>query len=128
MRNSDRQQRQPIGSSLSWVLSLLLFLTPLLLQAQWIMPSTSQNGDVAVMPCHQTADHMQAGKCRHCSNSSGLLTCDCCQNTVPPSLSMAHSPIVETCTHSKLRNFFHTGVLPDPPPGTLYRPPIPVLI
>jgi len=118
-RNS-RQRHQ----NLSWVLSLLLLLSPLLSQAQWIQAPLSSAPESTEMPCHQADANPRDDDCGRCGNSAGLLGCDCCQNSMPPSLTIGQTPYIHTCLHHQLQTIAYNPELPDPPPGSLYRPPI----
>jgi hypothetical protein len=118
-RHSRQRQR-----ALIWVLSLLLFLSPLIGLAKWLPAAMPVGDPVAEMPCHQAGGMQPQYGCKHCGNAHALLTCDCCQSSLPPSLSMAHPRLVHIASHCELRNPHYNQFLPEPPPGFLYRPPI----
>ncbi|MEN8180261.1 MAG: hypothetical protein ABFS39_16800 [Pseudomonadota bacterium] len=126
-RQNNQQQHRT--RHLAWILSLLLFLSPLLTQAQWANPTAPSNTSNVEMPCHQAvSSNPQNENCNHCSDTQQSLTCDCCETAVPLSLSMGQGTFTPVLFHTELQILPYDLEFPDPPPGSLYRPPIQRLI
>ncbi|MDJ0807719.1 MAG: hypothetical protein QNJ78_12910, partial [Gammaproteobacteria bacterium] len=122
-------QQQPVRiRHQCWILSLLLLLAPLISLAQWAPEATGLNMDDMEPPCHQTEMTLPDQQCNHCSGLDGILACDCCQGAVSPSLTMEQTRVVHIPSHSELNLQVYTRNRPNPPPGSLYRPPIQNLI
>ena len=124
----NRQQR-PRTRQLAWFVSLLLLLLPLLTQAQWSNPSEPFNTSEIELPCHpKHSSHTQPDKCNHCNDAEQSLACDCCQTAVPLSLCMGQATFTPFQFLAELQILQHALEVPDPPPSSLYRPPIQRLI
>ncbi len=109
---------------MAWLLSLLMLLMPLLGQAH--------NGHTPAapvmaheMPCHQMTPPMTPQRhCPHCDEAGITLQCDCCDQAVSPTLPGTETRTAGPVLHNLETPRFDLQARSDPPPTTLYRPPI----
>ncbi len=115
---------------LSWCLSLLLLVLPLLSSAGslWMpMQAAMDDQQQAQMPCHQSVQVEQSADqaCPHCDDGNGQLACECCDNAATVAV-IALLPQPDSMLYT-LSTLLH---LPDPshydtPSTGLFRPPRP---
>ncbi len=121
----NRQQRTQ-ARHLAWVISLLLFLSPIITQAHWIAPIASSGATDQQMPCHQASNDVE--DCKHCTDAVKSLACDCCDSAVPLNLGAVQGLFFTFQFHAERPIQPDNQEFPDPLLGSLYRPPIQHLI
>ena len=102
---------------LSWLLSLLLLLSPL--SAMSFEHVSLFKQETAELPCHQSSVDRQAEFCPE----TGLETCDCCEFSVPATVRIENSNpekvlFVIAVYQEKFSNRYISQ-----PSSTPYRPP-----